>query len=187
MREMFYKKDISGMSGAMLWADVKIYGFTASRHYTKTVEEIYRRKLEEDKEFYKNVANITVGCMHKRSGLQNNTTLAASLYAFFAWYIDDLVARFQKKGYNVIMVTTDSIKIEGDYKEEDNLVKIGGGLGEFKVEYKGMGEYISEGHYKEAKVKWKGKPQYMIEGNRRCEFIDNIDRERIIYEKYAVK
>lgn len=183
--EMFYKEDIARMTGAMLWAGVKVFGYKAKVHYEKTAEELYRLKCTVDKEKYKNVANIAVGCMHKRSGKQNNTTLAASLYAWFAWHIDNLVAKFEAKGYNVIMVTTDSIKLVGEYNEADNLVKIGSGLGEWKVEYKGEAEYISEGHYTEARVKWKGKPLYMIEGLPRCKFIENIKEERAIYARFA--
>lgn len=185
--EMFYKEDTQRMTGAMLWAGVKIYGYKASCHYEKTAQELYRLKCEVNKEKYKNVANIAVGCMHKRSGRQNNTTLAASLYAWFAWHIDNLVAKFSKKGYNVIMVTTDSIKIAGEYNEADNLVKLGTGLGEWKVEYKGEAKYMSQGHYEESRVKWKGKPLYMAEGYPKCQFIDNIEKEKKIYEKYAIK
>lgn len=184
--EMFYKEDVTRMSGAILWADVKIYGYKASRHFVETAKELYRLKCEVNKERYKNVANIAVGCMHKRSGEQNNTTLAASLYAYFAWYIDDLVVRFEKSGYNVIMITTDSIKIAGKYNSEDNLITIGKGLGEFKVEYEGEAEYFTTGHYLENKEKWKGKPQYMRDGFTKCLFIDNIDQEKKIYEKYAI-
>ena len=100
--------------------------------------------------------------------------------------IDYLVDSFEEKGYNVIMVNTDSIKIEGKYNRSDNLVTIGDGLGEFKVEYEGMAEYISEGHYKEQREKWKGKPAYMIDGYSRCKFIENIEEELEIYEKYAI-
>ena len=185
--EMFYKKSQPEMLGAMLWADVKIYGYKAKLYYQETVKELYRLKTQVNKEKYKNVANIAVGCMHKRSGKQNNTTLAAGLYAWFSYYINDLVAKFQKKGYNVIMITTDSIKIEGQYKFEDNLVTIGDGLGEFKIEYQGQACYYSVGHYEEAKVKWKGKPLYMIEGYTRCQFIENIEEEKRVYEKYAIK
>lgn len=184
--EMFYKEDTTRMLGAMLWADVKVYGYKGGLHYQKTAQELYRLKCEVNKEKYKNVANIAVGCMHKRSGKQNNTTLTASLYAWFAWNIDDLVAKFTKKGYNVIMVTTDSIKIAGEYNEADNLVKIGNGLGEFKVEYKGEAKYISAGHYEEARTKWKGKPQYMIDGYTKCKFVEDIEKEKAIYEKYAI-
>ena len=113
--------------------------------------------------------------------------MAASLYAWFAFYIDDLVAKFEKKGYNVIMITTDSIKIAGEYNQEDNLVSIGNGLGEFKIEYQGQANYYSIGHYEEDKVKWKGKPLYMIEGYTKCQFIDNIEEEKKVYEKYAIK
>ena len=187
MREMFYKKDFDRISGALLWADVKIYGYKASRHYVQTAHELYRLKKEVNKEKYKNVANIAVGCMHKRSEKQNNTTLAASLYAYFAWYIDDLVRRFTDKGYKVIMVTTDSIKISGKYNPEDNLVVIGDGLGEFKVEYEGEAKYISAGHYEEKSIKWRGKPEYMRLGYSKCEFIDNIEKEKEIYETFAIK
>lgn len=184
-REMFYKEDKERMMGAMLWVDVKIYGYKSKLYYQQTTKELYRLKCEVDKEKYKNVANIAVGCMHKRSGKQNNTTIAASLYAWFAWYIDNLVAKFEKKGYNVIMITTDSIKIKGAYNEKDNLIKIGDGLGEFKLEYKGEAKYYSEGHYKEASDKWKGKPLYMIEGFSKCSFIDNLENEKGVYQKYA--
>jgi hypothetical protein len=185
--EMFYKHDYLAMLGASMWADVKIYGYKASIHYEKTADELYRLKTQVNKYKYKNIANIAVGCMHKHSGNQNNTTLAASLYAWFAWHINDLVVKFEKKGYNVIMVTTDSIKIKGKYNPEDNLLKLGNGLGEFKVEYEGEAEYISTGHYKERDVKWKGKPQYMIDGYSRCTFVDNIEKELEVYEKYAIK
>ena len=185
--EMFYKEDQQGMLGAMLWADVKIYGYKAKLYYQKTVQELYRLKVNVNKERYKNVANIAVGCMHKRSGKQNNTTLAASLYAWFAWYIDNLVALFENKGYNVIMITTDSIKIRGKYNPEDNIVTLGNGLGEFKTEYEGEAKYFSVGHYEENKVKWKGKPLYMQEGYSKCEFVDNIEKEKKVYEKYAIK
>lgn len=185
-REMFYKEDIDKMQGAMIWADVKIYGYKASNHYINTSNELYRLKCEVNKEKYKNVANIAVGCMHKRSGKQNNTTLAASLYAYFAWHIDNLVYKFKKAGYNVIMVTTDSIKIVGNYNKSDNLVKIGTGLGEFKIEYQGDANYITVGHYEEESVKWKGLPEYMRDGTKACKFIDNIEYERSIYEKYAI-
>lgn len=185
--EMFYKESQSEMGGAMLWADVKIYGYKAKKYYQKTVQELYRLKTTVNKEKYKNVANITVGCMHKRSGKQNNTTLAAGLYAWFAYYIYNLVAKFEKKGYNVIMITTDSIKIAGKYNLEDNLVTIGDGLGEFKIEYQGEANYHSIGHYEENKVKWKGKPLYMIEGYSKCQFVDNIEEEKKVYEKYAIK
>ncbi len=184
--EMFYKEDFKRLYTALLWADIKIYGYKASVHYENTANELYRLKCEVDKERYKNVANIAVGCMHKRSGKQNNTTLASSLYAWFAWHIDNLVANFEKKGYNVIMVTTDSIKISGKYKEEDNLIKIGNGLGEWKVEYQGDAKYYSEGHYEEQRIKWKGKPLYMIEGYTKCQFVENIEKEKKIYERYAV-
>ena len=185
--EMFYKYDYLAMLGASMWADVKIYGYKASIHYEKTANELYRLKTQVNKEKYKNIANIAVGCMHKHSGKQNNTTLAASLYAWFAWHIDDLVAKFEKKGYNVIMVTTDSIKIKGKYNPDDNLLKIGNGLGEFKVEYEGEAEYISTGHYKEQEIKWKGKPQYMIDGYSKCKFVEDIEKELEVYEKYAIK
>ena len=185
--EMFYKEDMKRMQGAMLWADVKIYGYKASCHYQKTAEELYRLKCEVDKEKYKNVANIAVGCMHKRSGKQNNTTLAASLYAWFAYYIDDLVDKFTKKGYKVIMRTTDSIKIQGKYDPSDGLVEIGKGLGQFKVEYEGEAKYLSTGHYEEASIKWKGKPAYMIAGYPRCNFIENVMEELPIYEAFAIK
>lgn len=184
--EMFYKEDIRRMQGAMLWADVKIYGFTASVHYKQTAQELYRLKKEVNKEKYKNIANIAVGCMHKRNGKQNNTTIAASLYAYFAWHIDNLVKRFENAGYHVIMVTTDSIKISGKYNFEDNLITIGNGLGEFKVEYEGEAKYITSGHFEEGKVKWKGKPEYMRMGLPRCLFIDNIKEEKAIYEEFAV-
>ena len=186
-REMFYKEDINRMSGAMLWADIKIYGFKASRHYVETAKELYRLKCEVNKEKYKNVANIAVGCMHKRNGKQNNTTMAASLYAYFAWYIDDLVYKFTEKGYNVIMITTDSIKIEGKYNEQDNLIPIGTGLGEFKYEYQGQAKYFSEGHYEEGTVKWKGKPEYMRLGYTKCKFVEDIGKEKKIYERFAIK
>lgn len=185
--EMFYKEDIKRMQGAMMWDDVKIYGFKASVHYKQTAQELYRLKKEVNKERYKNVANIAVGCMHKRSGKQNNTTLAASLYAFFAWHIDNLVNRFTKAGYNVIMVTTDSIKFEGKYNPDDNLVHIGDGLGEFKVEYEGNATYYTSGHYEEDKIKWKGKPEYMRDGTLKCLFIENIEEEKELYEKFAIK
>lgn len=183
---MFYKEDYFKMVGANLWADVKIYGYKASRHYVKTAEELYRLKCTVDKEKYKNVANIAVGCMHKHSGTQNNTTLAASLYAWFEWHIDNLVAKFKEKGYRVIMITTDAIKIAGKYNPEDNLVKLGNGLGEFKIEYEGEANYYTQGHYQEDKIKWKGKPAYMIDGFKRCKFVDNIEEEKPIYEKYAI-
>ena len=185
--EMFYKEDQEEMLGAMLWADVKIYGYKAKLYYQKTVKELYRLKTTVNKEKYKNVANIAVGCMHKRSGKQNNTTLAASLYAWFAWYVDKLVALFKSKGYNVIMITTDSIKIAGRYNLEDNLVTIGDGLGEFKIEYEGEANYYSVGHYEENKVKWKGKPLYIIEGYTKCKFVEDIEKEKLVYEKYAIK
>lgn len=185
--EMFYKMDYERMLSALLWADIKIYGYTASVHYEKTANELYRLKKEVNKERYKNVANIAIGCMHKHSGKQNNSTLAASLYAWFAWYIDFLVGEFEKKGYNVIMITTDSIKIQGKYNPEDNVVKLGDGLGEFKIEFEGDAEYFSEGHYRQANdIKWKGKPLYMIEGYPVCKFIDNLEKELPIYEKYAI-
>ena len=185
-RQMYYKEAQSEMGGAMLWADVKIYGYKSKLYYQKTARELYRLKCEVDKEKYKNVANIAVGCMHKRSGKQNNTTLASSLYAWFEWYIGNLVVKFRKKGYNVIMITTDSIKLQGTYNPKDNIIPLGNGLGEFKLEYEGDAKYYSEGHYKEATEKWKGKPLYMIEGFSKCEFIDNLEKEKHIYEKYAI-
>lgn len=185
--EMFYKEDMDRMIGAMLWEDVKIYGYKAKLYYQQTARELYRLKCEVDKERYKNVANIAVGCMHKRSGKQNNTTLAASLYAWFAWYIDNLVIQFTKKKYNVIMITTDSIKIEGKYNENDNIIELGPELGQFKVEYQGAANYYSEGHYEESKVKWKGKPLYLQEGYTKCQFVDNIYEEKKIYERFAIK
>ena len=184
--EMIYKEDIYKLQGCTLWADVKVYGFKAELYYQETCKELYRLK-QVDKDRYKNVANIAVGCMHKRSGKQNNTTLAASLYAYFEWYIKALVDKFEKNNYNVIMITTDSIKVKGDYNEKDHLVKLGDGLGEFKIEYKGPAIYESQGHYEESKVKWKGKPLYMIEGNPKCQFVSNIEKEKKIYEKYAIK
>ena len=97
------------------------------------------------------------------------------------------VVALQEKGYNVIMVTTDSIKIAGTYNEADDLVKLGNGLGEWRVEYQGEAKYLSEGHYEEQRIKWKGKPMYMIDGYPKCKFIENIEEEKPIYEKYAVK
>lgn len=184
--QMIYKEDYTRLAGASIWAGTKIYGYKGRLYYQNTIKELYRLKCNVDKERYKNVANIAIGCMHKRSGTQNNTTLAASLYAFFAWYIDNLVEKFTKKGYNVIMITTDSIKIRGKYNESDNLVELGPELGQFKYEYNGEAEYITAGHYVEDKVKWKGKPKYLISGNKICNFIDNIEEELSIYEKYAI-
>lgn len=185
--EIFYKEDIKRMGGALLWADVKVYGYKGRLYFQNTAKELYRLKCEVDKNRYKNVANIMIGCMHKRSGKQNNTTIAASLYAWFAWYIDNLVAKFEKNGYNVIMVTTDSVKIKGKYNISDNIVKLGDGLGEFKVEYQGLAKYISSGHYEEDEIKWKGKPLYMRYGMTACKFVENIQKERGIYIKYAIK
>ena len=185
-RIMFYKEDYEEMLAAALWADVKIYGFKASRHFQQTAQELYRLKCEVSKERYKNVANIYVGCMHKREGKQQNTTMAAGLYALFEWNIKKIVGDFKKKDYNVIMVSTDSIKIAGDYKEEDNLIEIGTGLGQFKYEYRGEAKYLSSGHYEEDIIKWKGKPKYLIDGNERCRFVENIEKEREVYEKYAI-
>ena len=185
--EMFYKEDTVRMTGAMLWADVKIYGYKSALYYQQTARELYRLKREVNKERYKNVANIAVGCMHKRSGKQNNTTLAASLYAWFAWYIDSLVQKFEQNGYKVIMITTDSIKIQGKYDPTDNIVTMGEGLGEFKLEYEGEAKYLTVGHYEEARVKWKGKPMYMHKGQNKCLFVENIEEEKEIYEKYAIK
>lgn len=184
--EMFYKEDIIKMTGAMLWADVKVYGYKAKLYYQNTARELYRLKTYVNKEKYKNIANIAIGCMHKRSQKQNNTTLAASIYSWFAWYIDDLVNRFTQKGYHVIMITTDSIKIAGKYNPEDNLITIGNELGQFKVEYEGEATYISEGHYIEGKTKWKGKPLYMQHGFTKCQFVENIEKEKAIYDKYAI-
>lgn len=185
--EMFYKEDTNRIMGALLWSDVKIYGYKSKLYYQKTARELYRLKCEVNKEKYKNVANIAVGCMHKRSGKQNNTTIAASLYAWFAWYIDSLVIQFTNKKYRVIMITTDSIKIEGKYNPSDNIITIGNDMGQFKVEYEGEAKYYSEGHYEENKTKWKGKPLYLQEGYNKCEFINNIQKERKIYEKFAIK
>lgn len=183
--EMYYKEDMERMKAAMLWSETKIYGYKGKNYYPNTIKELYRLK-GINKEKYKNVANIAVGCMHKHSGKQNNTTIAASLYAWFAWYIDSLVVKFTKKGYNVIMITTDSIKIAGKYNPEDNIVTIGDGLGEFKVEFEGEAKFYSSGHYEDSSIKWKGKPMYLIEGNRRCQFIDNLKEEKKIYDKYAI-
>lgn len=185
--EMFYKEDIERMTGAMLWSDVKVYGYEGKVFYEQTAKELYRLKCEVNKEKYKNVANIAIGCWHKHSGKQNNTTMASSLYAWFAWYIDNLVVNFKKKGYNVIMITTDSIKIKGKYNFDDNIVKIGNGLGEFKIEYQGEAIYESLGHYQEDRVKWKGKPLYMAHGFDKCQFVENIEKEKAIYEAYAIK
>ena len=184
--EMFYGKDISRMVGAMMRAGTKIYGYKASIHYEQTCKELYRLKTQVNKEKYKNIANIAVGCMHKHSGKQNNTTLAAGLYAWFAWYISQQVKKFEQHGYNVIMVTTDAVKFAGKYNPEDNLVTLGNGLGEFKVEYEGEAKYYTEGHYEEERIKWKGKPAYMIDGYNRCKFVEDIEEEKPIYEKYAI-
>lgn len=183
--KMFYKDDHRIM-GAVLWFNVKVYGYRGRIYFEKTCKELYRLKTEVDKERYKNVANITVGCFHKRSGKQNNSTLAASLYAWFAYKIDYLVESFKKNGYKVISITTDCIKIKGKYNQNDNIVKIGNGLGEFKVEYEGEAKYYSVGHYEEDKIKWKGKPMYMALGNAKCNFIENVEEEKKIYERFAI-
>lgn len=187
-RRMFYKEDLEHMSAAMLWADVKIYGFTASRHYVKTAAQLYKLK-HKNKEKYKNVANIAIGCMHKReSESRNNQTIAASLYAYFEWYSNYLVNAFTNKGYKVIMVTTDAVKIAGKYNESDEIVKLGDGLGEFKIEYEGEAIYYSSGHYEEAETKWKGVPKYMRHGLQKCNFIEleDLKKERKTYEKFAI-
>lgn len=183
--EMFYKDDIR-MLRAFYWQGCKVYGYRGRIYFEKTCKELYRLKTEVDKEKYKNVANITVGCFHKREGNKNNTTLAASLYAWFAYTIDSLVEKFEKNGYKVISISTDCIKIKGKYNQEDNIVKIGNGLGEFKVEYEGEAKYYSVGHYEEDKIKWKGKPQYIAQGNNRCDFIEHVEEERKIYERFAI-
>lgn len=183
--EMFYKDD-ERIIGTLFWDNCKVYGYKGRRYFTKTCEELYRLKTEVNKEKYKNVANITVGCMHKRSGKQNNSTIAASLYAWFAWYIQEKVKEFESKGYKVISISTDCIKIKGKYNEEDNIVRLGNKLGEFKIEYEGEAEYYSVGHYVEDKVKWKGKPQYLIKGYGKCNFIDTPEKEREIYERFAI-
>lgn len=183
--EMFYKDD-KAMYGTAAWSNCKIYGYKGRRYFVKTCEELYRLKTEVNKEKYKNVANITVGCMHKRSGKQNNSTIAASLYAWFEWYIKNLVKKFESKGYKVISISTDCIKIKGKYNPDDDIVKLGNGLGEFKVEYEGEAEYYSVGHYVEDKIKWKGMPQYLAIGLTRCNFIETPEKEREIYERFAI-
>lgn len=185
-REIFHKDDQLAMMAAYCWFGVRIYGFKSRLFYQRTCQELYRLKTTVNAEKYKNVANIAIGCMHKRSGKQNNATLAASLYAWFSWHIDGLVKRFQEKGYKVIMVTTDSIKVAGGYNPADGLVTLGGGLGEWKVEYTGDATYISEGHYTESREKWKGKPRYMVDGYERCTFIEKIEEEKEVIIKYAV-
>ena len=183
-RIMFYKNQIEEMQAASLWIDVKIYGYKSKVFFAKTAAELYKLK-SINKEFYKNVANLTVGCMHKRSGKNNSATLAASLYAFFQYYISNLVALLKKNNYNVIMVTTDSVKIAGVYNKNDNILKIGNNLGEFKLEYEGNATYYTIGHYEENNIKWKGKPQYIRDGCKPCKFIENIKNEREVYIKYA--
>lgn len=185
MREIYHKDDIR-LQGALLRAEIKVYGYKAKRHFIKTAEELYRLKCEVDKERYKNVANIYVGCMHKRSERRNNATLAASLYAWFAMYIQKLVKKFEEKGYEVVSLSTDCIKVKGKYNPEDEVVKLGNGLGEFKIEYEGEAKYYSVGHYEEDKVKWKGKPQYLIKGYKKCDFIEISEEERRIYEEFAI-
>lgn len=185
--EIFYKKDFDNMMGAAIWADVKIYGYRGKVFFEKTAAELYRLKREKDTEVYKNVANIYVGCLHKRSGKRNNTTMAASLYAWFAWRIDEYVSSFYERGYEVLAVTTDAIKIKGKYNVEDGIVTLGDGLGEFKVEYEGIAKYFSEGHYEEKSVKWKGKPAYLRDGYKKCLFVENLEEEKKIYEKYSEK
>lgn len=185
-RIIYYKEQIDQMQGAMFWADVKIYGYKSKIFFKKTAAELYALK-QINKDFYKNVANLTVGCMHKRNGERNSATLAGSLYAYFEWFISDLVAKLKKKKYNVIMVTTDSIKLAGKYNEEDNIFPVGLGLGEFKLEYEGESKYYSIGHYEENTVKWKGKPKYLRDGNKPCLFVSNLKQEAKIYEQYAEK
>lgn len=184
-KEMIYKKDHKGIYAASMWAGVEIYGFKGKYHFSKTAKELYKLKQKDDLELYKNVANVRIGCFHKKSAENNNRTLAASLYAWFAWYIDYLVDRFEKAGYEVIMVTTDSIKIKGDYKKSDRIVKLGKGLGEFMIEYVGEGVYYKEGHYEEDVVKWKGKPEYMRDGTGMLKFVENLEEEKDIYENFA--
>lgn len=183
--EMFYKDD-KRMIGAFYWQDCKVFGYRGKVYFEKTCKELYRLKMEVNKERYKNVANIAVGCMHKHNGKQNNTTIAASLYAWFAWYIGTLVDKFENSGYKVVSISTDCVKIKGKYNPSDNVVTLGNGLGEFKIEYEGEAKYISVGHYEEDKVKWKGKPLYIAEGNNRCNFIETPEKERKIYERFAI-
>lgn len=185
LREMYHKDD-DELKSALLRADIRVFGYKAKRHFIKTAEELYRLKCEVNKEKYKNVANIYVGCMHKHNGKRNNATLAASLYAWFANYIQKLVKKFNAKGYEVVSLSTDCVKIKGKYNIEDNVVTIGNGLGEFKIEYEGEAEYISQGHYVEDKIKWKGRPQYLIKGYKKCNFIDISEEERRIYEEFAI-
>lgn len=180
---MFYKEDIEKMKLNLFWADLKIYGYKSKVFFKNTAEELF--KLKKINPYYKNVANLTIGCMHKKINQNNSATLASSLYAFFEWHISNLVAKLKKKGYNVIMITTDSVKIAGHYDEKDGILPIGNNLGEFKLEYEGEAKYYSIGHYFENKEKWKGKPEYLRAGYKPCLFIENIKEELPIYEDYA--
>lgn len=187
-RLIVYKKHITQLISCLLFENVKIYGFKSKCFFPKTVEKLFYLKKHDDSLLYKNVANIYIGCLHKRSGINNNDTLVSSLYALFHYNIETIVKKFENKGYKVIMVTTDAIKIAGSYNESDNLIQIGDGLGEFKYEFIGEANYESVGHYTEDKVKWKGKPAYLQDGNANCEFInpDKFNEEIKIYEKYAI-
>ena len=183
-RIMYYKEQVDDIQGAFFWDELKIYGYKSKVFFEKTAQKLYELK-KKNKQLYKNVANITVGCMHKRSGKRNSATLAASLYAYFEWYVGNLVYKLKKNKYNVIMVTTDSVKIAGHYDESSNILKIGDGLGEFKLEYKGESNYLSQGHYEEGSIKWKGMPEYLRGGGRPCKFIEELEEERGINEKFA--
>lgn len=184
---MVHKNMRNQLIAASLFENVEIYGYKAKVFYEKTAKQLYKNKVEIDSEFWKNVANFTVGTMHKRSGKKNNTTIAAGIYAWMEYYFTNLIEKFKKKGYHIIMVNTDSIKVKGFYNKEDNLVVLGNNLGEFSIEYVGESKYISEGHYEEDKVYWKGKPRYLHDGRYKvCTFIENLEEEKEIYEKFAI-
>lgn len=190
-RYMYYKENTEELLDLMYLPGYKVYGYEGIYVAQETLQECYDKRFLNKSEYkkWKNIMVIYIGTFHKRSGKNNRATIASSIYAWMEWYMSSLVQAFKDKGYKVILVNTDAIKIVGEYNTEDNLIPLGEGLGEFKVEYVGESDFITEGHYLEGnKLRWKGMPEYMRDGvTKACKYtFDTLNKEKEIYIKYAI-
>lgn len=177
--------------------NLNFYSYESMYFCPKTVKYITdmgnKTINSETYSFYKEVINKFIGFLKANNPKlykTNSATVHASIYARNKVEMQTYVNKFIEKGYTVMLVKTDAIKIVGDYNSEDNLVVLGDNVGEFKIEGNGRGRFISKGNYYFGDIQsHSGVAKYRQHEGEKTDALTfeakNLNKEMEIIRKYT--